>query len=88
MGALSKDPNPPRRQSRPGSRCTVAEIVAAMDDDDRAVVLEWVNARHLYPASAVASKLVEHGYDVGKSSVERHRRQDCHCRVDRPEIYG
>ena len=88
MGVLAKDPNPPRRASRPGTRCSISELINKLDDDDTAVVLEWINDRGQYPAGAITSKLIEHGFDVGKSAVERHRRRDCCCRIDSPHVYG
>lgn len=87
MGKLADDPQPPRRKTRPGSVCHIAAIVDQLDDEDTAVVLSWVNNSAEFPAAGVAAKLTEHDHPIGKSSVERHRRRDCYCRIDRPDLY-
>ena len=86
MGALAKDEDLPLKR-RPGGTCNVAVLLEAVDADDNAVVREWINNPAEYAAAAIASKLVDHGHPMSRSSIERHRRRECTCRLDRPELY-
>ena len=63
--------------STPGGRCTVTRILRAMPP----VHAEWFvdQLSNSVSASVIARTLQTAGYDIAKSSIERHRRRDCKC---------
>jgi len=61
----------------PGGRCAVGKLLRTMEPDHAA----WFQAklRSELPASVIARTLARAGYDLGRTSIERHRRTECKC---------
>lgn len=66
-----------------GGACHVAAVLAQLDADDpeAAEALRTVIALPMtvMPATVIERRLADAGYDLGKTSVQRHRRKDCKC---------
>ena len=63
-----------------GPACTVALILAKLDDDDRATLLNAlgdVSVRH----SDLARALTAEGHPIKESTISRHRLNGCSCGV-------
>lgn len=85
MGSLAKS-NPNRGPNRAGSQCGIHRLLGELDSDDRAAVLEWVNDFG-YTAKAISRELADNQIEISVGQIQRHRRKDCVCRLDRPELY-
>ena len=88
MGKLS-NASPPRGRRRPGSKCSVGILVRSLDSDDADVLRAWMGDEAL-SANAIAEEL-QTCLDVripAVSAFQRHRRRDCVCSQDDPDIYG
>lgn len=62
-----------------GPRCTVARIVAKVDDADRAVLAGWLADADAYPVAWIAEQLRTVGHWITPATVARHRRGACSC---------
>lgn len=61
-------------------RCTIAVLADSMPDEDLAVFGKAL-ADPTMLATDLARALRAEGYDVGESTIRRHRRGDCRCHV-------
>ena len=64
--------------ARRGGTCTVAKILARLDDTDRA----WLTAVLADPdehSSTIGRTLTTAGHKIAGTTVSRHRRGDCAC---------
>lgn len=69
----------------------IRRLADQLDADDREVLIGWVSDPDL-TAGSIAAELEDAGLMVAgklvrRGSVERHRRQDCTCLTDRPDLY-
>lgn len=62
----------------PGTRCTVAEFIDTLNDQQAA---EFVELASSTVASTVLARAIkgEYAYDLNPQSLARHRRGDCKC---------
>lgn len=76
MALTSEDfPSGNRRQGMP---CSVATLLASLDDNDRAV-LESVLADLSIGHATIERTLAAKNMKVGTGTVGKHRRGDCRC---------
>lgn len=61
-----------------GPRCSVANALDDLDEEDRAVMLDVLRGRR-YSTSQVLEVLRGRKIDVSKWSMDAHRRGDCAC---------
>ncbi len=87
MGSLSEDSTPPSQRRRSGYGCNVAHVLNDLDNDDRTVLLSWLNNRRQYGARQVSERLAEHDITLSLKSIQRHRRRECCCVADHPEWF-
>lgn len=64
---------------RMGPECSVARILRALDEDDRADLVT-VLADERFIGKAIADALGQRGHRIGPETIRRHRRGDCLCR--------
>jgi hypothetical protein len=76
MGALSKAAETVGVKQR-GPSCTVGTALAAMDDEDRATLLGWVDAARQW--SWIAAVLREAGVRISDYTLRRHFDGRCRC---------
>lgn len=66
-----------------GPTCTMGLLLATIDADDRATLLEWLNNPREYAGTRIAEELTaEFGQRIGAEAVQRHRRGRCLCSVE------
>lgn len=75
MPLAEKLNTPTRRQ--PGTPCSVAELLAKLNNDDRAALHAALDSRQ--SSSEIYWALRDEGHTVGKQTIGRHRRGDCRC---------
>ncbi len=61
-----------------GLPCSVAQILAGLDDDDRTVLQRALSDRQI-SAGQIYNALVAEGHSVGRQTIPRHRRGHCRC---------
>jgi len=61
-----------------GVICTVASVLAQLDDDLRAEVVAAISSP-AYTSAAIARALKARGVEVSEWSMSRHRREACQC---------
>ena len=64
--------------TRSGSKCVMGSVLKKLSEADR-TDLDQAMANPEIPGSAIKKALNLRGFDVGNSSVYRHRRGDCAC---------
>lgn len=63
---------------RKGPPCTMSVILAGLEPDDRAALLQHLidsNVAH----TVIYRVLVDNGFTVSLNTVQRHRRKECAC---------
>lgn len=71
----------PRKNSGPG--CTVGMLLGRLPKDERDALARLVdeNANPRIPSANLQAAISSaYGEDIGRSSIDRHRRRDCLCR--------
>ncbi len=77
---------PPQR----GSACHVGKVLDALSDKERTVIVAALANRNKFSSPMIVEALKQyfaelpdsdpmHGYEIGESSVSRHRRGTCRC---------
>ena len=67
-------------EQRPGTRCTVATVLEALDDVQRAKVEAALDPESGKSTAWLARAFKKMGLDCRESPIGRHRRGDCECR--------
>lgn len=62
-----------------GPPCSIGELIATLDDTDRAELQEWL-ANAAYRHTAIVASLRAAGHVVSRQMVSWHRRGECKCR--------
>jgi len=69
--------------SRPGKPCSVATLLAELDDGEaqalRAALAVPKHDRERLSSQQISNILMEEGWDVPAKSVENHRKGACRC---------
>lgn len=82
MPLLEGTPDP---AIRTGGRCSVGNVLQALEEPDRAKLEEWLWAKNavgdwLYTGLSIANRLTDAGFPMAGHSVNRHRRKGgCRC---------
>ena len=59
-------------------RCTFGLLLEALNDADRAALVQYADRRDVSGAN-IAKALKAEGHHMGESTVRRHRAGDCTC---------
>ena len=67
--------------STTGSPCSIGAIIANLDDDDRATLLDKLGTpeRRGLPAPVIYAALVADGHTPSLQQINRHRSGQCRC---------
>lgn len=67
---------PPRKAG--GSECPIGKLIRDLPPTENAA-LQAMLADFAWQGTAIRDALIDEGYEVGRSSVQHHRRGDCAC---------
>lgn len=68
----------PATRRKPGPPCHLAEVLAQLNDEDRALLQSWLDDRR-NSHKAIAVSLTDFGYPTTRFKVSWHRNQECRC---------
>jgi hypothetical protein len=60
-----------------GSPCSVGELLRSLPNDEREALEAMLAGA--WSASAIHDAVTGEGYDVGRQTINRHRRSECRC---------
>lgn len=63
----------------PGTTCTVAMMLAEIDDAELRAEITAVIGSPAYTSSAIARALKARGFAIAETTMGRHRREACRC---------
>lgn len=75
MGTLAQALEPNKQCGPP---CSMATLLANLDDDDRQTLEAWL-ADPTMQHARIARALQASGHDIKQLTVNRHRNGDCRC---------
>lgn len=62
----------------PGTACTIAVALGAVDEELRAEIVAVINSP-AFTSSAIVRALKARGIEVAEQAMSRHRREACRC---------
>lgn len=64
------------RNVHKGPRCQMCMLVKGLPESDRVALVKAL-ADPVYSTASIARALRSEGHDIGRHSVDRHRKQEC-----------
>ncbi len=64
-------------RKRPGTKCAVCQALGTFDQATRDAIEAAMGDTERFAANGLVGVLARLGHDVGRSTVERHRKREC-----------
>lgn len=65
--------------SRKGPLCGIAVVLNRVSDADATALRTYLAERDTVTTAAIHRALIRENHQVGKNTIERHRRGECSC---------